>query len=72
MTRASTGTRRSRTVTVRGRATSIMGSLYLCASGLLPLGLPADDVFWSAPAADWTSRKAWKGVNMPADKALKQ
>jgi hypothetical protein len=24
------------------------GSLYLCAVGLLPLGLPASDPFWSA------------------------
>ncbi len=27
------------------------GSLYLCAVGLLPLGLPPADPFWSAPAA---------------------
>ena len=31
------------------------GSLYLCAVGLLPLGLPASDPFWSAPAEPWTS-----------------
>jgi hypothetical protein len=46
------------------------GSLYLCTTGLLPLGLPATDAFWSAPAADWTAKKIWSGVNVPADSAL--
>lgn len=32
------------------------GSLYLCATGLLPLGLPATDPFWAAPAEPWTSQ----------------
>ena len=35
------------------------GSLYLCAAGLLPLGLPPGDIFWSAPPARWTSQKLW-------------
>lgn len=46
------------------------GSLYLCAMGLLPLGLPPADAFWSAPAADWTSKRAWSGQAFPIDKAL--
>jgi hypothetical protein len=46
------------------------GSLYLCAVGLLPLGLPASDPFWSAPPADWTSKRAWSGQPFPIDKAL--
>jgi len=46
------------------------GSLYLCATALLPLGLPAADPFWSAPAAGWTQTRAWSGVDLPADKAL--
>lgn len=46
------------------------GSLYLCAVGLLPLGLPAEHGFWSNPAEPWTSRKLWSGVNVPADKAI--
>ncbi len=46
------------------------GSLYLCATGLLPLGLPANDPFWSAPAADWTAKKAWAGIDVGADHAL--
>lgn len=46
------------------------GSLYLCAAALLPLGLPATDEFWSAPPQDWTSKKAWSGVDLPPDHAL--
>ncbi|MFK7691623.1 DUF2264 domain-containing protein [Paenibacillus sp. HJGM_3] len=45
------------------------GSLYLCCAVFLPLGLPADDPFWTGEA-DWTSKKAWSGVNLPADTAL--
>lgn len=37
------------------------GSLYLCTVGFLPLGLPVSNPFWSTPAADWTSKKAWSG-----------
>ena len=46
------------------------GSLYLCCAGFLPLGLPADDPFWNAPDADWTSLKLWKGIDLPADHAV--
>jgi hypothetical protein len=47
------------------------GSLYLCTAGLLPLGLPPTDEFWSAPAAPWTQQKIWAGENLPADHAMK-
>jgi hypothetical protein len=47
------------------------GSLYLCACAFLPLGLPPQHTFWSAPAASWTSRKIWSGENATADHALK-
>ncbi len=47
------------------------GSLYLCTAGLLPLGLPPEDGFWSAPATPWTSQKLWAGENLPADHAMK-
>jgi hypothetical protein len=46
------------------------GSLYLCSVGLLPLGLPASDEFWSAPPQPWTSVKAWSGQPFPIDHAL--
>jgi hypothetical protein len=46
------------------------GSLYLCAVGLLPLGLPASDAFWSAPTQPWTAAKAWSGRPFPIDHAL--
>jgi hypothetical protein len=46
------------------------GSLYLCATGLLPLGLPATDAFWSDPPQPWTAQKAWSGQPFPIDKAL--
>ena len=36
------------------------GSLYLAAVGLLPLGLPASDPFWSGPDTAWTSQKLWE------------
>jgi hypothetical protein len=37
------------------------GSLYLATLGFLPLGLPADNRFWTDVAADWTAKKAWSG-----------
>ncbi|MBB2147582.1 DUF2264 domain-containing protein [Pedobacter gandavensis] len=48
------------------------GSLYLCSVGLLPLGLPANDPFWTSPAQDWTSKKVWQGIDLPADHAYKE
>jgi hypothetical protein len=52
-----------------GEAYISTGSLYLCTTGMLPLGLPQDDPFWKDAAADWTAKKAWSGVNIPADHA---
>jgi hypothetical protein len=46
------------------------GSLYLCCAVFLPLGLPSRDPFWSAPAEDWTSKRAWAGQDMAADHAI--
>jgi len=46
------------------------GSLYLCSTVLLPLGLAPADPFWSAPAEDWTSRRVWSGKDLAADHAL--
>lgn len=46
------------------------GSLYLCATVLLPLGLPPSDPFWTNPAEDWTARKIWNGQDASADHAI--
>jgi len=46
------------------------GSLYHCAVGLLPLGLPVNDEFWTAPAVPWTSQRIYSGANVPGDHAL--
>jgi len=43
------------------------GSLYLCSTVFLPLGLRQDKEFWSLPDEDWTSKKIWSGLDMPAD-----
>src|SRR5206468_3207012 len=46
------------------------GSLYLCATVLLPLGLPPSDAFWSGAAEDWTAKRIWRGEDAPADHAI--
>jgi hypothetical protein len=46
------------------------GSLYLCGAVLLPLGLPPEDAFWSAPASQTTWQKVWSGSDLPADHAI--
>lgn len=33
----------------------------------MPLGLPADDPFWTAKAEPWTQVKAWGGEKFPKD-----
>lgn len=35
------------------------GSLYLCLTAFLPLGLSQAHPFWSDPDEDWSSKKAW-------------
>jgi hypothetical protein len=46
------------------------GSLYLCTTAFLPLGLPATDVFWISPAQDWTAKRIWSGQDVHLDHAL--
>ncbi len=46
--------------------------LYLASLVFLPLGLPADDTFWTSPAEEWTSVKAFSGGDAPIDKFLKE
>ena len=47
------------------------GSSYLCTAFFLPLGLPADDPFWTAPAQDWATKRAWQGQRVQADHAIR-
>jgi len=54
-----------------GEAYISTGSLYLCATAFLPLGLPAQHPYWSDPDVMWTQRAAfWLGLDVPADKAI--
>lgn len=47
------------------------GSLYLCATAFLPLGLPPGDAFWQAPDLPWSQAKLWRaGTAPPRDKAF--
>lgn len=43
------------------------GSLYMATLGFLPLGLPADNRFWTDEPADWSSKKAWAGQKLRKD-----
>ena len=43
------------------------GSLYMTSLVFMPLGLPANHPFWTAPAEQWTSQKAWSGQQFPED-----
>jgi hypothetical protein len=45
------------------------GSMYLASLAFLPLGLPADNPFWTDPAQPWTSKKAYSGEEFPKDHA---
>jgi hypothetical protein len=47
------------------------GSLYLCLTGLVHLGLPANDPFWTAPAEPWTQKRIWSGEDIKADHAYR-
>jgi hypothetical protein len=46
------------------------GSLYVCLTGMVHLGLRASDPFWTAPTAAWTQRRIWAGENVPRDERL--
>lgn len=47
------------------------GSLYMCMAVFCPLGLPVDHVFWTGAPENWTSKKAWDGIDVGRDHALK-
>ncbi|SDG57265.1 DUF2264 domain-containing protein [Chitinophaga filiformis] len=46
------------------------GSLYLCTTGFLALGLPEKNAFWTASPGEWTAQKAWAGKTVKKDHAL--
>ena len=48
------------------------GSLYMCTLVFLPLGLSADHPFWTESYKEWSNVKAWKGIDIGADKALRK
>lgn len=47
------------------------GSLYMCATVFLPLGLPSSDNFWQGEE-EWTTKKAWSGKFTPIDAAIEE
>ena len=47
-----------------------VGSLYLCNSVFLALGLPKTHDFWSKPDVEWTAKKIWSGKNVVCDHAV--
>ena len=47
------------------------GSCYLCTFIFLPLGLPSNNEFWTSPAAQWSSQKAWSGQPVVADHSIR-
>lgn len=48
------------------------GSLYLCTTVFLPLGLPPQDPFWKGANAPWTAQKIWSGAQAPIDRAFSE
>ena len=47
-----------------------IGSLYLCSSVFLPLGLLPCDPFWSDPDEEWSGKKVWNGGHIMIDHAI--
>lgn len=43
------------------------GSMYIASEGLLALGLPPTDPYWTAPPQSWTMRKAYAGEDFRKD-----
>ena len=46
------------------------GSLYMCCTIFLTLGLPEDDPFWISPFTEWTSLQAWNGNQIQKDQSI--
>lgn len=47
-----------------------VGSLYLCESVFLALGLSEEHDFWKLPDAEWTAKKIWSGKRVCCDHAV--
>jgi hypothetical protein len=47
------------------------GSLYLCTTTFLPLGLAPTDEFWTDAPTDWTGKRIWTGQDVGADHAIR-
>lgn len=47
------------------------GSAYLVSETFLPLGLPANDSYWTAPSEEWTQKKAFSGQKFHKDYPVK-
>ena len=43
------------------------GSMYICSESFLALGLPENDSYWTAPAQEWTQKKAFGHKPFPKD-----
>ena len=46
------------------------GSLYLCTTVFLPLGLPTDAAFWKEPDCSWTQKRIWAGEDTACQHAI--
>lgn len=46
------------------------GSLYLCSTILLPLGLPDTDEFWASPPMPFTAQRVWNGEDTKGDHSI--
>lgn len=47
-----------------------IGSLYLCSTVFLPLGLTPDDPFWACADEPWSGKKVWSGGHITIDHAI--
>lgn len=47
-----------------------IGSLYLCSTVFLPLGLTPEDPFWADSDEEWTGKKVWRGGHIESDHAI--
>ena len=47
-----------------------IGSLYLCSTIFLPLGLSENDEFWKGESKPWSSKAVWSGFTIPIDYSI--